>query len=40
MKSPLRQDFYQEDMEVPEAAKKILSEGFGDSLKKKREENT
>jgi len=34
MKSPLRQDCYQEDMEVPEAAKKILSEGFGDLLQK------
>lgn len=34
--SPLLQDSYQEDMEVPEAAKKILSEDFEDSLQKNR----
>lgn len=27
---PLLQDFYQEDMEVPEVAKDILSEDSGD----------
>lgn len=34
--NPLLQDSYQEDMEVPEAAKKILSEDFEDSLQKNR----
>lgn len=32
MTSALLQDCYQEDMEVPEAVKKIPSEDFGDSL--------
>lgn len=31
---PLLQDFYQEDMEVPEVAKDILSEDSGDWLQK------
>lgn len=34
--SPLLQDFYQEDMEVLEAAKEILSEDSEDSLQKKK----
>jgi len=38
--NPLLQDSYQKDMEVPEAAQKILSEDFGDSLQKnRRDEN-